>query len=191
MSRQLQLIRVLEAYAPTPEEVSFRDQMLALASGPDDPFSRNHFVPGHFTASGFVVSPDGGALLLVHHRRLERWLQPGGHIDPEDRDPVAAAAREVREETAVTLAEPLPTDIFDIDVHAIPAARGEPTHVHFDLRFLFCAETDEFEADDEVLAAAWVPIDEIAAGWEDASVQRVAARMAATAGTPRYRRNPS
>jgi 8-oxo-dGTP pyrophosphatase MutT (NUDIX family) len=165
--------------------------MLALASDVDDPFSRNHFVPGHFTASGFVVSPDGDALLLVHHRRLDRWLQPGGHIDPEDRDPIVAAAREVREETAVTLAEPLPTDLFDIDVHAIPAARGEPAHAHFDLRFLFHAETDEFEADDEVMAAAWVPIDEIAAGWEDASVQRVAARMAATAGRPRHRRKPS
>ncbi len=191
MSRQLQLIRVLEGYAPTPEEVSFRDQMLALASDADDPFSRNHFVPGHFTASGFVVSPDGDALLLVHHRRLERWLQPGGHIDPEDRDPIVAAAREVREETAVTLAEPLPTDLFDIDVHAIPAAHGEPAHAHFDLRFVFHAETEDFEADDEVMAAAWVPIDEIAAGWEDTSVQRVAARMAATAGRPRHRRKPS
>jgi len=191
MKRQSQLVQVLDAYKPTPEEVSFRDQMLALASQGDDPFSRDHFVPGHFTASGFVLSPDGNALLLVHHRRLQRWLQPGGHIDPADAGPMLAAAREVREETAVTLAEPLPTDLFDIDVHAIPAARGEPKHAHFDLRFLFQARTDAFEADDEVMAAAWVPINEIASGWQDASVQRVAARIAATAGIPRYRPNPS
>jgi 8-oxo-dGTP pyrophosphatase MutT (NUDIX family) len=187
MSRRPQLIRALESYVPTPQEVAYRDQMMALAFDHGDPFSRNHFVPGHFTASGFVLSPDGDALLLVHHRRLQRWLQPGGHIDPADAEPVAAAAREVQEETAVTIAEPLPKDLFDIDVHAIPAARGEPAHLHFDLRFLFHAESDAFVADDEVLAAAWVPITKIAAGWEDASVQRVAARLASTAGTPRYR----
>lgn len=190
MSRRSHVLQLLEAYVPTREEQAYLDEMVALASGTDDPFSRDHFVPGHFTASGFVISPDGAALLLVHHRRLQRWLQPGGHIDPEDGDPVAAAAREVREETAVALAEPLPTELFDIDVHAIPAARGEPAHAHFDLRYLFQADNMAFEADDEVIAAAWVSIDQIAAGWKDASVQRVAARLAATGGTPRYRQNP-
>lgn len=190
MSRRSHVLQLLDTYVPTREEQANLDEMVALASGTDDPFSRGRFVPGHFTASGFVISPDGAALLLVHHRRLQRWLQPGGHIDPEDGDPVAAAAREVREETAVALAEPLPTELFDIDVHAIPAARGEPAHAHFDLRYLFQADNMAFEADDEVIAAAWVSIDQIAAGWKDASVQRVAARLAATGGTPRYRQNP-
>ena len=96
-----------------------------------------------------------------------------------------------REETAVALAEPLPSALFDIDVHAIPAGRGEPGHAHFDLRFLFRAETDAFEADDEVIAAGWIPISEIVTGWEDASVQRVAARIATTAGIPRHPPSPS
>lgn len=185
------LLALLEAYHPSPEEVRFHSEMIVLASRATETCSRDHFEPGHFTASGFVLSPDGESLLLVHHRRLGRWLQPGGHIDPDDSDPIAAAAREVREETAVELFEPLPTELFDIDVHPIPAAKGEPEHAHFDLRFLFVAADDRFHADDEVLAAAWVPVREIAAGWEDGSVQRAAARIAATGGRSRYSPNPS
>ena len=78
------------------------DRALDLARS-SDPTDRDRFVPGHFTASGFVVSPDGSSLLLIHHRRLDRWLQPGGHIDPEDASPIAAAAREVTEETGVSV----------------------------------------------------------------------------------------
>ena len=46
---------------------------------------RSEFDPGHFTASAFVVSPDGTKVLLVEHARLGRWLQPGGHIEADDR----------------------------------------------------------------------------------------------------------
>lgn len=186
VSRRSTLILLLEQYGPSSDEVAFQEQMLSLARGAADSFSRDNFAPGHFTASGFVLSPDGASLLLIHHRRLERWLQPGGHIDPQDADPVTAAAREVVEETAAQLVEPLPTELFDIDVHPIPEAKGEPEHAHFDLRFLFQAETEEFVADDEVIAAAWVPLSTIAAGWEDASVQRAAARIVATGGRSRY-----
>src|SRR5207248_2563727 len=75
--------------AHPPHDTHERDhlaRMLVLARAPGDPFARDHFAPGHFTASGFVLSPDARALLLIRHRKLGRWLQPGGHVDAEDRD---------------------------------------------------------------------------------------------------------
>src|SRR5688500_10111341 len=121
-------------------ERAHQARMLELLRLPGDVFSRKHFTPGHFTASAFIVSPDGGDLLLLYHARLCRWLQPGGHFDPEDPDLSAAVEREVWEETRVEL-EPAATGalaaagaLFDLDVHAIPARAdlGEPAHEHFD-----------------------------------------------------------
>src|SRR5215813_96805 len=66
-----------------------------------DPFSRDQFTPGHITTSGLVFSQDRDRILIVHHRRLERWLLPGGHVEPSDPSVEAAAAREVFEETGI------------------------------------------------------------------------------------------
>lgn len=136
-----------------------------------DSVNRDRFDPGHFTASGFVVSPDGSALLLIHHRRLDRWLQPGGHIDPEDVSPIAAAAREVLEETGIAT-EPIFEDLVDLDIHPIPPRAPEPAHEHFDLRFAFRALDAEVIADDEVNDAVWVPWEQIESYAVDDSVIR-------------------
>jgi len=141
--------------APVP--VVERSLELARSSVPTD---RNRFEPGHFTASGFVISPDGSSLLLIHHRRLDRWLQPGGHIDLEDASPIAAAIREVEEETGVETA-PITDSLIDLDIHPIPPRPPEPKHEHFDLRFALRALDDRLVADDEVYDARWVPWAEI------------------------------
>ncbi len=135
------------------------ERALDLARLPD-PTDRDCFEPGHFTASGFVISPDREALLLIHHRRLDRWLQPGGHIDPEDASPIAAAIREVAEETGVETA-PIMDSLIDLDIHPIPQRAPEPEHEHFDLRFALRALGDRLVADDEVYDARWVPWAEI------------------------------
>jgi 8-oxo-dGTP pyrophosphatase MutT (NUDIX family) len=132
---------------------------------------RNRFDPGHFTASGFVVSPDGSSLLLIHHRRLDRWLQPGGHIDPGDTSPIAAAAREVAEETGVAV-EPILPDLIDLDIHPIPPRAPEPAHEHFDLRFAFRAKGKSLVTADEVFDAIWVRWGDLDAYGVDASVVR-------------------
>ena len=62
-------------------------------------------VERHFTATGFVVQDD--ATLLHWHAKLQCWLPPGGHVEPNE-DPVQAVLREVAEETGV-LAEVVPT----------------------------------------------------------------------------------
>jgi 8-oxo-dGTP pyrophosphatase MutT (NUDIX family) len=142
----------------------------------NDPFDRSRFDPGHFTASGFVVSPDGSSLLLIHHRRLDRWLQPGGHIDPEDVSPIAAAAREVLEETGIGT-EPILGDLIDLDIHPIPPHALEPAHEHFDLRFGFRALDTDVMADEEVNDAAWVSWSQIESYEVDDSVIRGARRL--------------
>jgi 8-oxo-dGTP pyrophosphatase MutT (NUDIX family) len=151
------------------------ERALELARS-SDPTDRDRFSPGHFTASGFVVSPDGSSLLLIHHRRLDRWLQPGGHIDPGDASPITAAAREVREETGVSV-EPILSDLIDLDIHPIPPRSPEPAHEHFDLRFAFRALDETLVGDDEVLDAIWVPWDDLDAYAVDGSVTRATAAL--------------
>ncbi len=122
-----------------------------------DAFDRHSYVPGHLTASAFVVSADRRAVLLIWHRRLRRWLQPGGHIEPDDADVIAAARREVAEETGIVGCVALHDGLFDVDVHAIPPRTGqtpEPGHLHFDLRIALVAPAGaEPEAGDGVSAA--------------------------------------
>ena len=99
-------------------------------------FERDHFEPGHVTGSAWLVDPDGGSVLLTHHRKLGSWFQLGGHSDG-DPDTLRVALREATEESGIEGIVPVSQEIFDIDVHEIPANSREPTHLHFDVRF-FC-----------------------------------------------------
>jgi 8-oxo-dGTP pyrophosphatase MutT (NUDIX family) len=122
---------------------------------------RSEFDPGHFTASGFVASPDGRSMLLIHHGRLDRWLQPGGHFEAGDRSVEHAARREVEEETGVIEMRRLGTGLVRIDAHPIPARTEEPAHTHIDLGIGFIAESEAIGPIDEVLEARWVPFDDL------------------------------
>lgn len=102
---------------------------------------------GHITTSAFIINENADALLLLKHKSLNRWLQPGGHVDATDLSLKAAALREACEETGLASAslKLLSDDIFDIDTHHIPAntKKQEPAHVHHDIRFLFQCLTSE------------------------------------------------
>src|SRR3954453_3128885 len=102
-----------------------RELTLNLLDWSPNPFSRLIYTPGHVTCTGVVLSPDRHSVLLVHHRRLRRWLLPGGHVEAEDESPAETAKREVLEETGAELQAVEPT-LVGCDVHAIPARGREP-----------------------------------------------------------------
>lgn len=136
------------------EALKSRDLILMLLRHSPAPFSRDQFTPGHITCTGLVLAPDGERMLLVHHRRLDRWLLPGGHVEPEDAAIQDAARREVVEETGAVLAPGI-APLVGVDVHGIPPKPGEPLHLHHDLVFLFRAVSEEFLLSHESLAIAW------------------------------------
>lgn len=141
-----------------------------------DPFDRTVFEPGHATGSCFVLSADGLAA-IIFHKNLKLWVQPGGHADPGEIDPLAVAAREAEEELGIAL-DGASIELFDLDVHRI-AARGElPSHLHFDFRALAvlpgsAADTALAPATDAG-EARWMTRKEIAAIGVDAGVRRMA-----------------
>src|SRR5262249_38296517 len=130
----------------------------------------------------FVLSPARDSVLLVFHKKLERWLQPGGHIEPEDVTVADAARREVVEETAISNTVPLSSGIFDIDVHDIPARKDERSHEHFDVRVLLAAPVLAFAGSDEVAAVRWVPLGELGTIATDESVLRAARKIEGLVG---------
>lgn len=146
--------------------------------------SADHFVPGHVTASAFVVDKSQTRVLLIHHANLGDWLQPGGHVDPGE-DVLTAAIREVHEETGIE-GVPLIDGVFDVDVHEIPPSRGRPAHTHYDVRFLLQAVGEELTDSDEILAVRWVLFADVDALSNDSSVLRAIEKLA---GGPAIRKN--
>lgn len=100
-------------------------------------FHRDH-LPGHITGSAWIIDEDRSHVLLVHHAKLNKWLQPGGHADG-DENVLRVATREAEEETGLANLELLTADIFDLDIHPIPARNDFPEHLHYDVRFAFIA----------------------------------------------------
>jgi 8-oxo-dGTP pyrophosphatase MutT (NUDIX family) len=138
-------------------------------------FERTH-LPGHITGSAWIVSPDRTQVLLVHHGKLNRWMQPGGHADGEE-DVLNVALREAEEETGVQN----PTvigGIFDMDIHTIPARKDFPEHLHYDLRFLMEADpAKKITVSEESHDVKWVPLDKLEEYTQERSVLRMKEKL--------------
>ena len=131
---------------------------------------------GHVTGSAWIVCPSRRRVLLTHHRKLELWLQLGGHCDG-DADVCAVALREAHEESGLDVLRLLHGGIFDVDVHEIPARPGEPAHFHYDVRFLLEADPKApLIVSVESRALAWVELGRVPSLSTDASVMRMAAK---------------
>ncbi|MBB1471620.1 NUDIX hydrolase [Luteimonas sp. MC1782] len=164
-----------------PDEGDAARVFIELLRDREDPFLRTRLA-GHFTASAFVVSADGGRTLLTHHRKLDRWLQPGGHADG-DRDLARVALREAEEETGL-IGLAVEGGIFDLDRHWIPARNEVPGHWHHDVRYVVRAGADErYVVSDESHALAWRDIAAVAADDDgiDPSLRRMARKWLARA----------
>ncbi len=136
-------------------------QILEFVKGHPDCFERTQ-AKGHITASALLLHPSEPACLLTFHRKLQRWLQPGGHADG-DSNTLAVAVREAEEESGILGIEIVDAEIFDVDVHLIPARpqQGEPEHYHYDVRYLLRAPHDQMLCSEESEALAWMSWDEI------------------------------
>ena len=152
---------MLETYHPTPEEQEFKEQMLRFIRENDDCFYRTNLA-GHITGSAWVLSPDGTEVLMNHHAFLNMWMQFGGHADGESNIKLAAL-REAQEESGIEEIEFVSEDIFDIDIHEIPfnEKKGEPAHLHYDIRFLLKAKHKNFVISNESKQLKWMTPEEI------------------------------
>ena len=129
------------------------DAFTALLDVGDDPFVRERLA-GHFTASAWLVSCDGQRVLLTHHRKLDRWLQLGGHADG-DRDLARAALKEAEEESGLARLA-VDRELFDLDRHWIPVHKSVPAHWHYDVRYVVRAsDAESFVVSDESHDLAW------------------------------------
>lgn len=167
-----QLRNLLEQYEPTAEEVHHKQAMLAFLAAHEDAFERSLKI-GHFTASAWLVSKDGLQALLLHHAKLDMWVQPGGHADGES-DLCAVAVKEAQEESGILGIIPMHDQIFDIDIHAIPASSQIPSHDHYDVRFLLKVMTDEqCIQNHESKELRWISVDAMDLPTEQRSVIRM------------------
>ncbi|KTF40392.1 NUDIX hydrolase [Xanthomonas translucens] len=177
------LRRQLHAYATRwPQQAEVAAQFLAVLDDAQDPFVRER-LDGHFTGSAWLVSADGTRTLLTHHRKLQRWLQLGGHADGE-RDLALVALKEAEEESGLSGLALEDGALFDLDRHWIPERSDVPGHWHFDARYVVRAGADEaFAVSAESLALAWRTIAELLAEPDlDPSLRRMAGKWLAQRG---------
>ena len=142
-----------------------------------DAYERTH-LPGHITGSAWIINNDATKVLLVKHAALHKWLQPGGHADG-DENVLRVATREVNEETGLVN---LSSDgnLFDIDIHSIPARKdlSFPQHDHYDVRFLFRAdESDHLKISDESTDLKWISLSDLPNFNSEPSILRLRSKL--------------
>lgn len=157
----------------SPDEAAVVGLFSELLGDAQDPFERARLA-GHFTASCWLVDRSGTRVLLTHHRKLERWLQLGGHADG-DRDLSHVALREAEEESGLTGLRVEP-ELFDLDRHWIPERKDVPGHWHYDARYVVHAgENEAYVVSDESHDLAWRTVESILADPDsDESMLRMA-----------------
>ena len=153
----VEALGLVSPFAATPEEEKSRELILALLEQTPTPFSRYQFHPGHITCTAVVLDPERRRVLLVYHRRLRRWLLPGGHVEEDDATLGEVARREALEETAVRIVPGGTARLVGMDVHGIPGHKGknEPYHLHHDLIFGLEAESEAVESTEEAPEVIW------------------------------------
>lgn len=168
------LIQLLQHYVSVyPQERAVVDQYLEFVNSHVNCFSRTE-LSGHVTGSAWVVNKAGTHVLLTHHRKLNIWVQLGGHADGQT-DALAVARREAIEESGLQNLVTLSDQLFNIDIHPIPERGDEPTHLHYDATFTFQAsDTEEFVVSDESHSLEWVEISRMWQKTDEESVMRMA-----------------
>jgi 8-oxo-dGTP pyrophosphatase MutT (NUDIX family) len=174
MSLHQSTVDVLSAWRPAdPAQETLRHAMLSFLYAREDGCLRE-CVPGHITGSALVIDHSGRHALLTLHPRFGRWLQLGGHCEPDDESVVAAALREATEESGIEglTIEPEPAALH---VHPVTCSLGVPTR-HLDVQFVVHAPAGaEILRSDESLDLRWWPLDELPADSDFGLTQLAAA----------------
>lgn len=150
------VLKKLHNYHPSNvDEQEFKQRMIAFIEEHPDCFERSLAI-GHVTASAWLLNKKGDKALLMHHAKLDRWFQLGGHCDGNP-DVLAVAIKEAQEESGINDIAPVSEEIFDIDIHLIPAHKKEAAHDHYDIRFLLQVMSDEdFVQNSESKELRWI-----------------------------------
>ena len=152
------------------EEKPFIQETIDLIQNSKNPFDRSNTI-GHVTGSAWLLNSDGTEVLLTHHKKLNRWLQLGGHSDGSN-DTWAVALREAQEESGIEEIEFVNNGIIDIDVQIIPEniKKAEPQHKHYDIRFLLKAKNNNYIMSDESNALKWFDNSEVTKLYKDGAI---------------------
>lgn len=165
------LLDQLEAYALRfPEEQATIERFEGFVADEPRCFERDCW-RGHVTGSAWLLDPSGDALLLTHHKKLDIWVQLGGHSDG-DPDTRSVALKEAQEESGLDVNLLAPA-ILDIDIHEIPARKQDPAHFHFDVRYAMAAVTRDFSVSDESHALEWAPLVDLERYTQELSILRM------------------
>ncbi len=169
-----QLLNLLKDYRTRfPGEARMCERMIAFVEQHPRCFERS-LAEGHITGSAWLVDSSGEKVLLTHHRKLDRWLQLGGHADG-DPDVLEVAVNEAREESGIGDLEVCSPFMFDIDIHLIPARGMEPAHFHYDCRFAVqTLSSDIYTVSDESHDLRWVMIKDLSSLTVEESMLRMA-----------------
>lgn len=173
------LLQLLSSHQPwNGGEAAHADRAMEFVRRTEDFASRLN-PAGHLTGSAWVVNPAKDAVLLIHHVNLDRWLQPGGHVEEGDGTIQATAQREAREECGIEMAELVDPRLYDIDVHPIPERKGFPAHLHYDFRFLVRVPDGValLAQAEEIHAAKWFSPEAILAMQLGPSVERMTLKL--------------
>lgn len=174
-SRSKLQLALRQYLTPYTAEQSFIPLFLSLLESSDS-FQRTH-LPGHITGSAWIVDHSRKLVLLTHHAKLNKWLQPGGHADG-DENVLRVALREAEEETGVKNFSVLNDGIFDIDIHPIPKRKDMAAHDHYDVRFLVEADRSEpLIITEESHDLAWIEIEKLATYNDSPSLARMAEKV--------------
>ena len=158
-----------------PDEASACQKMIAFIENNENCFERS-LLKGHITGSCVLLSPDQSKVLLTHHKKLNKWIQLGGHSDGNP-NTLEVAVREAQEESGIESIEVLSEEIHSLDIHEIPARKEEPTHLHFDLTFLLKANSEDYKVSEESHDLKWIPLKEAAEMDLEESVRRMISKL--------------
>lgn len=154
----MNLLRKLREYTPTEEEVLTKERMIAFVEKYPNCFDRTLEI-GHITASAWLINKEGTKALLMHHAKINLWIQPGGHCDG-DSNVLRVAIKEAQEESGIFGIVPVTEDIFDLDIHEFPEKNGIKGHLHYDVRFLLQVTSDEpLHKNEESIELRWFDSD--------------------------------